>query len=416
MGQSERKNREKQEQGVILVIANAGTELPRRLFLVTTTRLIFVERSRARAAELAEALEPVGRIEWEWTGNAQDARAMLSEDFDAVFADWDVLGGVDGVRAIGYRPRTPLIVTTEKIDQHDVVDCLRAGATDCVRRTHHTRIRAALSEALERHDCKTEGTIDEARYHELMRDLSRADRRRSEFVGNLSHELRTPLNVIMGYSDLLLDDAFGPLNDEQTQTITRICKQARELLDLVNTTLELSRVEAGRIPLDVEPVDLAELLAEIAEETNVLAERKNIEVLRELPEDIAQPETDPVKLKIIAKNLITNALKFTETGSVRIVARERDRGVEIAVIDTGPGIPEHQLETIFEAFEQGDSAKGQRGAGLGLHIVQRLLAILGGTVELETCLGEGSTFRVWIPLQRPVAEDEEGRSGRVSAA
>lgn len=378
--------------------------------------ILIVDRSRSRAAKLATALEPLGEIDWQWTDNPADAVSLLENRTDAIFADWEVVGGVDGVRAIGFRPATPLIVTSGAIAQHDVVACLRAGASDCVDRTHLARIRAALAEALEQHDCDAHGSIDLARYHELMRDLSRADKTRAEFVGNLSHELRTPLNVIIGYSDLLIDDAFGSLNVEQSQTIGRICKQARELLDLVNTTLELSRVEAGRIPLAVEPVDVVELVAEIAEETGVLAERKNIDVVREVDASLTHPHTDPVKLKVVIKNLVTNALKFTERGTVRILGADHKDGIELIVADTGPGIPPHQIETIFEAFQQGDTAVGQRGAGLGLHIVQRLLAILGGSISLETQVGVGSSFRVWIPNHRPEAEERNTGTGRVSAA
>jgi len=388
---------------------------------VSTIAILIVDRSQSRAAKLAAALEPLGKLDWRWTDDPADAVSLLEDRADAVFADWDVIGGVDGVRAIGFRPGTPLIVISDGIAQHDVVACLRAGASDCVDRNHLARIRAALTEALEQHDCDAHGAIDLARYHELMRDLSRADKTRAEFVGNLSHELRTPLNVIIGYSDLLMDDAFGQLHVEQTKTIGRICKQARELLDLVNTTLELSRVEAGRIPLAVEPVDVAELVAEIAEETGVLAERKNIDVVRQVDASLTTPHTDPVKLKVVVKNLVTNALKFTERGTVRILGTDRNDGIELTVTDTGPGIPPHQVKTIFEAFQQGDTAVGQRGAGLGLHIVQRLLAILGGSISLETEVGVGSSFRVWIPNYRPEAEERHtaesnGKTGRVSAA
>jgi signal transduction histidine kinase len=364
-------------------------------------RVILIDRTRARAARLAEALESLGDVAWEWIGNTDDAVDHLaSSPADAVLADWDVVGGADGVRDVGFRPGTPLIVVSSRITQEEVVACLKAGAADCVRRTNRTRVRAALAEAIELAEFEKDGPVDEARYRELIRDLARAERARADFVGNLSHELRTPLNVIIGYSDMLLDEAFGSVAPEPGQAIGKIRRQARELLDLVNTTLELSRVEAGRIPLEVEPVDVSALIGEIEDETSVLIDGKDVRVERHVPDDLSKPTTDPVKLRVILKNLVTNAMKFTDHGLVRISGRDRDGGIELAVTDTGPGIPIDQRHAIFEAFQQGDTARGRRGAGLGLHIVTRLLAVLDGTITLESEVGKGSEFRVWIPLAR----------------
>ncbi len=366
-----------------------------------TIRVMVIAQTRARAVRLADSLAPLGEVDWDWTANPGEAGSRLANAaLDAIIADWEVLSGVEGVRKVGFRPGTPLIVTTGKIAQEEIVACLKAGAADCVRRTNLTRVRAAVGEALENADFEKDGPVQDARYRELMQDLARSEKTRAEFVSNLSHELRTPLNVIIGYSDMLLDDAFGALAADPGQAIGKIRRQARELLDLVNTTLELSRVEAGRIPLEVEPVDVAALVSEIEEETAVLIDGKDVLLVRDLPEKITQPNTDPIKLRVIVKNLVTNAMKFTERGSVRISGRDINDGIELAVSDTGPGIPLDQRQSIFEAFQQGDSARGQRGAGLGLHIVSRLLAVLGGTIALESEVGVGSEFRIWIPLVR----------------
>jgi signal transduction histidine kinase len=367
-----------------------------------TVRILFVARNQARAARLAEALAPHPATEWEWTANVGDVSEHLADaSIKAIVADWEVLGGVDGVRAVAYHPGIPLVVTAGRITQEDIVACLKAGAADCVRSANPARLRAAVAEALEQSELEASGVFDAGRYRQHIDDLTRTERTRAEFVGNLSHELRTPLNVIIGYSEMLLDRAFGELGEQQNAPISKINRQARELLDLVDTTLELSRIEAGRIPLRVEPVDVAAMVAEIEEETRLLANGKEIELGRDFPAGIVRPHTDPIKLKVVLKNLVTNALKFTERGSVHVSGRNLDEGVEISVVDTGPGVPPHQLRTIFDAFAQGDTARGQRGAGLGLHIVQRLLAVLSGNVSLDSEVGVGSTFRVWIPLHRP---------------
>jgi len=372
---------------------------------VVTPRILIVERNQARAARLAQVLAPRSPLTWDWTANVGDvAERVVAAPVDAIVADWDVVGGVDGVRAIAFHPGTPLIVTTGRLTHEDLVACLKAGAADCVRRANPARLRAAVAEVLEQAQLEADGMFDTGRYRQQIHDLARAERSRAEFVGNLSHELRTPLNVIIGYSEMLLDRAFGELVGPQQVPIDKINRQARELLDLVDTTLELSRIEAGRIPLQVEPVDVGALVAEIEEETRLLINGKQIAMGRDFPPGILLPRTDAIKLKVVLKNLVTNALKFTERGSVHVTGRNLGEGVEVSVTDTGPGVPPHQLRTIFDAFAQGDSARGQRGAGLGLHIVQRLLAILSGKVSLETELGVGSTFRVWIPIERPQAD------------
>ena len=380
---------------------------------MTPISLFVVDRTQDRAARLIEALEPLGEVDWGWTANPLEAgKRAADRSLDAVLADWDVLGGIEGVRRMGFGLGTPLVVTTETIAQEDVVACLKAGAYDCVSRTNPARVRAAVAEALESAEFEAElektGPVDDGRYRELLEDLARADKARADFVGNLSHELRTPLNVIIGYTDMLLDDAFGALEQGPGQAVGKISRQARELLDLVNTTLELSRIEAGRIPLEVEPVDIAELLSEIEEETAVLIDGKDVRVTRDLGGEISRPRTDPIKLRVVLKNLVTNAMKFTQHGTVRISGRDVADGVEVAVVDTGPGIPTEQRESIFDAFQQGDTARGQRGAGLGLHIVRRLLDVLGGSISLESEEGVGSEFRIWIPFERgePVADDE----------
>ena len=233
----------------------------------------------------------------------------------------------------------------------------------------------------------------------MIEELNRANRVKADFVANMSHELRTPLNVIIGYSDLLVDETFGALGGEQRETVGRIAAQGRELLELVNTTLDMSRLESGRVPVAVQEVDMVVLLADIEREAELVRQTSDVEVHWEVAEEVTRLYTDPVKLKVIIKNLVLNAIKFTDRGSVAVRAGARDRGVEIAVSDTGIGIAPEMIPRLFDAFRQGDhGAKRRGGVGLGLHIVRRVLDILGGTIEVESALRRGSTFRVWIPL------------------
>jgi PAS domain S-box-containing protein len=241
---------------------------------------------------------------------------------------------------------------------------------------------------------------------DLVAELDRATRVKADFVADMSHELRTPLNVIIGYSDLLVDHMFGELSEDQRETVGRIAEQGRELLELVTTTLDMSRLESGRVPLALQEVDLVGLLAEIELEAQLARRNPAVHVTWHVASATPPLWTDPVKLKVVIKNLLMNALKFTDEGGVMITAAPRDDGVEIAVADSGIGIAPDMLGRIFEPFRQGDhGGVGRGGVGLGLHIVRRLLEALGGSIAVESEPQCGSTFRVWVPSRRVVRGD-----------
>jgi signal transduction histidine kinase len=236
----------------------------------------------------------------------------------------------------------------------------------------------------------------------LVEELGRANRLRSEFVSTMSHELRTPLNVICGYNELLLDGAFGKVTPEQAEPLRRVGKSAQELLDLINATLDMSRLESGRLPVHLQDVWVADLMREIEGEIQCIPAKPGLRFAWHVPAQLPYLTTDRLKLKMILKNLIANAVKFTEKGSV-LVAVERDDGhLEFSVADTGIGIAPEVQPVIFEAFRQADSSLTRRygGVGLGLYIVRRLLDMLGGSVSVESEVGRGSTFRVRLPVAK----------------
>jgi len=247
-------------------------------------------------------------------------------------------------------------------------------------------------------------TIEDAR---LVAELERANRLKSEFVATMSHELRTPLNIILGYNSLLLEEAFGFVNEEQRDTLQRVETNARSLLELINTTLDMSRLEAGKVRLELNDVETADVLEAIRLETRDLETKPDVAFVWEADGDLPPLHTDVAKLKVVLKNLIGNAVKFTDHGSIAIGARARGDGVEFVVADTGIGIDEEARAYIFEPFRQVDAALTRRhgGVGLGLYIVRRLLMELGGTVEVESEAGKGSTFRVWVPRRAAAIAD-----------
>ena len=242
----------------------------------------------------------------------------------------------------------------------------------------------------------------------LVEELGRANRLRSEFVATMSHELRTPLNVIVGYNELLLDGVFGDLNPDQLETLQRLGKSARELLELINATLDMSRLEAGRFPLNVQDVWVPDLFREIDSETQTLQGKPGLRFAWHVPSQLPYVSTDPFKLKMVLKNLIGNAAKFTDEGSITISVESDDRHLVFSVRDTGIGIAPDFQEVIFEPFRQADGSLTRRygGVGLGLYIVRRLLDMLGGSIAVESEVGRGSTFRVRLPVTQPVIGEE----------
>lgn len=235
----------------------------------------------------------------------------------------------------------------------------------------------------------------------LLEELERSNRVKEDFVGTMSHELRTPLNIILGYNQLFLEEAFGPLTEEQVSVLNRTQKNARELLELINATLDLSRLQSQRVPLDVQEISIPEFMAEMEVQAQQLNRKPGLQLHWSLAPDLPVLHTDAIKLKMVLENLLTNALKFTEVGTVSVRVASQNDGVVFSIADTGAGIPPEELAVIFEPFRQGGTftTRRQGGVGLGLYIVQQLLKILGGKVTVHSELGKGSTFQVWLPCE-----------------
>ena len=232
----------------------------------------------------------------------------------------------------------------------------------------------------------------------LLEETEQVNRLKSDFLATMSHELRTPLNIILGYTEMLLDESDS-LSAVQRGLLKRVSASSKELLELINATLDVSRFEAGRLPVDIRGVELTAFMAELQQEMVNRAVKSGVVVEWQAPAAPFLFRTDQTKLKVIIKNLLVNALKFTQQGTVEIKAHAAPEGVEFIVSDTGVGIPADVLPVIFDMFRQGDGAAARNygGVGLGLYIVRRLLELMGGTVSVDSTLGQGSTFRVWLP-------------------
>jgi signal transduction histidine kinase len=240
----------------------------------------------------------------------------------------------------------------------------------------------------------------------LFRKAQEASVAKSDFLAVVSHELRTPLNAIMGYTDLIDAGLSGPLTPKQSEQLNRIRASARHLLEIVDDILTYIRLESGRETTSPEPVDYSQLSLDVADLVRPLVDEKGLALDVETPERPCAGETDTRKLRQILLNLLSNATKFTERGSIRLEAIDADDEVEFRVHDTGIGIAPEHADQIWEPFWQVERSHTRTagGTGLGLSVVMRLATVLGGTTAVESTPGEGSTFTVRLPKQLPPAD------------
>lgn len=234
-------------------------------------------------------------------------------------------------------------------------------------------------------------------------EVERANRMKDEFLASMSHELRTPLHTIIGFSELLGEQLEGPLNEKQHRFIGHILHDARHLLELINEILDLSKIESGRLELKRESFDFGVCVEEVLTGIRQQADRKNIVLAREIgPQQMLY--ADPVRMKEILYNLLSNAVKFSRQGGRVWVESVRDGDtLHVAVCDTGIGIPKEELASIFDKFYQAKDSKGlgREGTGLGLPITKQLVELHGGTICVESQPGQGSRFKLTLPVGPP---------------
>jgi signal transduction histidine kinase len=238
-------------------------------------------------------------------------------------------------------------------------------------------------------------------------ELTHLDELKSDFMATMSHELRTPLTSIIGYSDMMLAGMTGELNEKQTNFAESILQSGETLLGLINDILDLTKIEAGKLELNYETVDLRAALLGVLPVVKPRAQDKRIRISTFLPTDLPLVWADPGKLNQILLNLLTNGVKYThENGSVSVEARPQGELVEIWVTDTGIGISREDQERVFQRFTQVDSSatRTQGGTGLGLAITRELVELHGGTLRVQSKLGKGSSFIFTMPISKKPAD------------
>jgi signal transduction histidine kinase len=247
-----------------------------------------------------------------------------------------------------------------------------------------------------------------AAYEAALATSRHADEAREEFLRVVSHELRTPLNAICGYAQLLLEGIDGPLDVEAADSVQSVLDSGRQLSALVDDVVDLAMLTSGRPGLKLAPVDVAQLLREIARAHAPLLHGRPLELLLEVDEHLPRVLADRKRVRQVLTNLLANAIKFTDEGYVRCALRKSASpsahgSIEIEVADSGVGIAEHELAGIFDEYRQGSNtgSRRQKGAGLGLAICRRLVELHGGSIRAHSREGEGARFVLTLPVEGP---------------
>ena len=269
--------------------------------------------------------------------------------------------------------------------------------------------------------------IDNARSYQLaqqaVREMRELDRVKTQFLANMSHELRTPLNSIIGFSRVILKGIDGPISDLQRQDLTAIYNSGQHLLGLINDMLDLAKIEAGKMDMAFEETDVAEIITSVMSTASGLVKDKPIRLTHRLPQVLPHVRADPIRVRQVLLNLLSNAAKFTEQGeiSVEAVAQRDAAGIDEVVVrvsDTGPGISEADQAKLFQAFSQVDDSPTRRtgGSGLGLSISQQLIQLQGGRIGVQSELGKGSVFFFSLPVYQGLDQETGAGAARIVMA
>ena len=383
----------------------------------TPIRILLIEDSEEDAEIVLRALRTADFAPQYHRVETPEAMAAALDDggWDIIISDYHLpsFSAPDALEVVKQKGLdVPFIIVSGVIGEETAVESMRAGASDFVLKSKTTRLAAAVERELRSaHDRRIQREEERrGRQLELARDQAeRENRFKSQFLAGMSHELRTPLNAIIGFSELLIDQKAGPLNERQIRYLDDVLRSGHHLLALINDILDLAKVEAGRLDLHREAVAVGPLVTEVTSMLQTQAQASQVAIERALPELLPKVLADSERLKQILCNLLSNALKFTPVdGKVTVRsamawktdALAEDR-LQISVIDTGIGIRAEDQERIFGEFEQvrAKDASPRQGTGLGLPLTRRLVELHGGRLWVESAgEGQGSAFHFTLPI------------------
>jgi signal transduction histidine kinase len=416
--------------------------------------LLLVDDRPENLLALEAILEPLGQVLMRANSGPEALKQVLADDFAAILLDVQMPGmnGFEVAEIIKSRERsrTIPIIFLSAISKEDAYvfkgysmgavdyvfkpfnpDILRSKVAvfvdlylkqgeiqrqaDLLRESQKRELelehRTSLLEAEARSAAKLSQMNEELHRRQIA--LEQAMGARNRFYASMSHELRTPINAVIGYSTLMLDNIYGPLNAKQKEGLQRTLKAARHLLELVNDVLDLSKIEAGKIELSLQPVMFPALIEDLFVTVRPLADEYGSSLSLSMESEPFNIVSDPRRVRQILLNLLSNAIKFGEGKPISVVCKQcDDKGVEIEVVDEGVGIAKEDITRIFEEFVQVSESK-QPGTGLGLPISRRLAQLLDGSLTVCSTPAKGSAFRLTLPAS---LEDDMAPAPALSAA
>jgi signal transduction histidine kinase len=342
-----------------------------------------------------------GEYTFSFARDGEKALAVLKTDagFDLMLLDIN-MPVMDGLTLLArlreLQAPVRAIIVSAYSDMRNIRTAMNRGAFDFVTKP----IDMADLEATMRKTLDEIGKLREIERRRLAAERARSNL--SHFLANMSHELRTPLNVIIGLTEMMLSNAARFGTEKAEEPLQRVHRAGNHLLGLINEVLDLSKIEAGKLELNPQTVQLAPLINDVIGTAGQLAEQNKNRLVVDAQENLGALTVDPMRLRQILLNLLSNACKFTKTGEVKLAARKVSNGsnfVEFAVSDTGIGMTPEQQAKLFEEFTQADATTAQRfgGTGLGLAITRKLARMMGGDVTVTSEPGKGSVFTVRLP-------------------
>jgi signal transduction histidine kinase len=342
-----------------------------------------------------------GEFTFSFAHDGEQALAVLQKDagFDLMLLDIN-MPVMDGLTLLArlskFQPQVRAIIVSAYGDMPNIRTAMNRGAFDFVTKPiDMVDLKATVRKALE----------EIAKLREMERRRVAAERARSNlshFLANMSHELRTPLNAIIGLTEMMVTNAARFGTEKAQEPLQRVNRAGTHLLGLINQVLDLSKIEAGKLELNPQTVQLAPLINDVIGTAGQLAEQNKNRLVVDAQENLGALTVDPMRLRQILLNLLSNACKFTKAGEVKLAARKVSNGtsfVEFAVSDTGIGMTSEQQAKLFEEFSQADRTTAQHfgGTGLGLAITRKLARMMGGEVTVTSEAGKGSVFTVRLP-------------------
>jgi signal transduction histidine kinase len=374
-------------------------------------RILIVDDDQEFAESIADILLPAGYAPV--VADRPDSALIALKRYTPAVALIDVrLRGLSGVELLarlkGEQPDLVVVMMTAHADTQTTINALRKGAYDyCDKNCEPDELMAALDRAFERHRLEAENRSAYETLRAAKESAEAASRAKTEFLANVSHELRTPLNAIIGFSELMLNGARGPVgNSDYLGYLKDIFDAGTDLLRLINEILDLSKAEAGRLELLEDTVDIANVVRTVARLVSPRVESAGLALETDLPDMPPFVFCDRLKVKQILLNLLSNAIKFTEQGGKITIAMgvDSERGLFVAVRDSGIGIAPGDLPRVLQPFVQVDSAlnRTHNGTGLGLPLAAAMVELHGGKLVIDSEPGRGTTVKAFLPLARIV--------------